>query len=151
MSIDPELLAAYKNAEYVVFSDGCFSDLTTKQQLAILVDKPSRRLQALMEKKHCKQAAFITAYNPHSVAMTESENLIAQAKLIKLLHNMGLEFIEGVGRDPQRLWPEEKSVLVLNISKQQALNLARQFRQNAIVWIEADGIGKLLLLDDQSQ
>ncbi|MEP4891924.1 MAG: DUF3293 domain-containing protein [Aliiglaciecola sp.] len=139
MNISSDLIRAYKNTEYVVFAD---------PQFIILVDKYSHDLQALMYQYECKQAAFITAYNPHSQLVADSQNLKAQTQLINELHNLGYKVLSGQGRDPQGLWPAEDSVLVFNIDKSRAIKFAKKYAQNAIIWIQNDGIPQLLLLNN---
>ncbi|WP_342804633.1 DUF3293 domain-containing protein [Alteromonas sp. M12] len=140
--MDNDLLTAYKNAEYVVFADGLADN-----QFVMLVDKYCDALQRLMYQKDCKQAAFITAYNPRSHLLPESQNRNAHTHLKNQIQQLGFKFINGQGQDPKGHWPAEKSLLVLNIDKHQAMNIAKQWGQNALIWIEDDAIPNLLLIE----
>jgi N-formylglutamate amidohydrolase len=100
-----------------------------------------------MTQKKFSQAAFITAFNPYSEILDESENLKRHTELSKELVDLGYEFILGIGRDKEGGWEGEKSVLVLNIPNDTAKFLGNKYGQNAIVWIEKDAIPNLVLLD----
>ena len=142
MIVDQALITEYKNAEYVVFAD---------PEFVMLVDKYSAALKNLMTEKQFNQAAFITAYNPYSDRLEEVENHQRQTTLIKELTNLGLEVIQGIGRDKEIEWPGEKSVLVLNVSKDTANNLGNKYGQNAIIWVGEEAIPQLVLLDGEEK
>jgi hypothetical protein len=141
MTIDNALVEAYKDAEYVVFTD---------TEFVMLVDTYSDPLQQLMTSKPFSQAALITAFNPYSEILDESENLKRQNALSKELNDFGFEFLQGLGRDKERQWPGERSVLVLNIPIDVAKKLGNKYGQNAIIWIEEDAIPQLLLLEGKT-
>jgi hypothetical protein len=138
MAIDKTLIKEYTNAEYVVYAESEF---------LIYVHTYSETLKRLITDKEATQAALITAYNPYSERLSEVENSKAQTALTEELHEMGLGFIQGLGRDKAGQWPAEKSVLVFNISKSTAQMLGNKYQQNAILWIEEDACPQLLLLD----
>lgn len=138
LAIDNTLVSAYQNAEYVVFAD---------TEFVMLVAKYSETLHQTMTKKQITQAAFISAYNPYSEILDEPENHTRHSALSEELSDLGLGFIEGLGRDKEGQWPSEKSVLVLNISNVTARMIGNKFGQNAILWIGEDAIPQLLLLD----
>jgi hypothetical protein len=135
MTIENDLITAYRNAEYIVFAD---------ENIVMKIGKYSCKLERLMQKKACHQAAFITACNPYSKQLDDSTNNQAQAKLIADLHLQNFEFINGVGRDSIGIWPDEKSLLILNITKIQAEKLARKYQQNAMLWIDKDATPQLI-------
>ena len=140
MAIDNSLVTAYQNAEYVVFAD-------TDTNFVMLVAKYSEALHQTMTKKQFTQAAFISAYNPYSEILDEPENLTRHSALSEELGDLGLSFVEGLGRDKEGQWPSEKSVLVLNITNVAARMVGNKYEQNAILWIRKDAIPQLLLLD----
>ena len=141
MAIDNTLVSAYQNAEYVVFAD---------TEFVMLVAKYSQALKLTMTEKQFTQAAFISAYNPYSEMLEEPENLTRHSALSEELSDLGLSFIEGLGRDKEGQWPGEKSVLVLNISNVTARTIGNKYGQNAILWIEHDAIPQLLFLEGKS-
>jgi hypothetical protein len=86
----------------------------------------------------------VTAYNPGSVALGESENAQRQLLLEQAARDAGFAFFrgEGVGDDGQ--WPPEPSLLILGITRAQAVDLGRRFGQRAIVYGEAGWSPQLL-------
>jgi hypothetical protein len=65
-------------------------------------------------------AAFITAHNPFSRQLSESENSLRQADLKAKLNQRGLICIDGIGQHPSNHWPGEISVLVLGLDLEAA-------------------------------
>ncbi|MSQ44369.1 MAG: DUF3293 domain-containing protein [Chloroflexi bacterium] len=93
-------------------------------------------------------AAFITAWNPHSnPATTDAENEAAHARLLDRLAafpGVTVHEGEGVGENPE--WAPERSVFAVGLASSDAISLGREFRQNAIVWVDDAGVPELLLL-----
>lgn len=120
------LLQAYRETEYRISHDS---------QIVLLADEPNRALDALLMDRDVSTAVFITAWNPFSQAVSQPENDIAQARLQSEVTALGLDVVpgEGVGRDGT--WPPEPGLLVLGISRDQAKQLSRTYRQNAFVWL----------------
>lgn len=124
MALSPELLAAYRHAEYVVRDPG----------IVIRIGEPNRALDDLIEP--AGSAAFVTAANPGSERRGEEQNRQLVSALRETLDAAGRSYIEGEGRDPKGEWPAEPSFLVLGIARTEATKLARGFAQNAFVWCE---------------
>ena len=141
LAIDNTLMSAYQNAEYIVFAD---------TEFVMLVAQYSEALHQTMTELQLTQMAFISAYNPYSEILDEPVNLKRHSALSKELNDLGLSFMEGLGRDKEGQWPGEISFLVLNISNDSARMLGNKYGQNAILWIEEDAIPQLLLLDGKS-
>src|SRR5213076_3111031 len=76
MALAPELIDAYENADYVVFTD---------PELVLRIGEPSPRLDALLEAEGATAAAYITAANPRGELKTQAENESAGAALDELL------------------------------------------------------------------
>jgi hypothetical protein len=66
-----------------------------------------------------------------SVVFLPERNAARNGALRELLSEY--EVIDGEGRDPKGVWEAEKSFLVLGISKDEAIRLARFFNQRAIL------------------
>jgi hypothetical protein len=129
-----DLVSAYGAAEYHVFADPPF---------VMKVGLHSAALEALLARTGVKSAFFITAYNPFSNPKTDQENEAANDDLRKLL---GPIVLPGAGRDPSGQWPQEKSFLVCGDKQPvRAYALARQFGQNAFLWIAGDCVPMLLI------
>jgi hypothetical protein len=91
------------------------------------------RLDALLTRHGAKRWAFITAWNPGSVALSPAKNARRHAELQAAVGALGLATLEGegIGEDPS--WTPERSLLILDISHGKAISLGRRFGQLAIV------------------
>jgi len=91
------------------------------------------RLRALLLRHDALQWAFVTAWNPASVVLSRTENNARQLELRGAVDTAGYAMLngEGVGEDPK--WKPEKSLLILGISRGEAVKLGRRFGQLAIV------------------
>jgi len=136
MPLSPDLLAAYENADYVVFAD---------PEVVLKIGEPSRRLDALLEQEGASTAAFVTAANPRSEPRSPGENAAALAKLDQVVAAAGYPWCAGEGREPDGSWVEP-SRLVIGIYRDHAQTLARLFGQNAIVFVEKGAAPELVVL-----
>jgi len=135
--ISADLKAAYAATEYWVHTTAPFY---------FLIDRYSLHLAKLHQTYSCASSAFITAYNPFSVAHTDLQNTEANEKLCALLRPHCVAVLEGKGQDSERQWPAESSFLGLGISREQSCALGIEFQQNAIVYIGSDALPELILL-----
>lgn len=135
----PELIAAYEKALYVVFG---------VPELVLRIGRHSPDLDELLEAEGAATAAYITAANPRGEASTAWQNEIANAALVELHTKAGHPCYEGEGRDPEKRWAAERSVLVIGISRADAEAVGRAFEQNAIVFVEKGRAPELMLLKD---
>lgn len=85
--------------------------------------------------------ALITAWNPGHARPGDVENAAANARLRHRLTALSLRFVAADGRSPDGAHMEP-SFAVFGISREAALELAREFGQAAIVWLEG-GIAEL--------
>ena len=136
-SVASELKEAYRATHFNVLEPASFT---------LRIGSQSRDLSNLYQNYNISTAAFITAWNPFSNPTPEHENARMQRRLEKRLHELSIAFFPGMGEDPSGEWPGEPSVLALGVSREAAIGLGREFRQNAIVWIDADCIPDLLFL-----
>lgn len=137
--IEPGLLAIYKKSDYRVQDASC-------TPFVMHIDEPCEPLQALMRNSGAHSACFISAYNPRSEPRTEAENLRAQESLRQEVAGLGLRMLDGVGEDPGGECAGEPCLLVLAITRKDTESLGRRYGQNAVLWMEADGVPKLMLL-----
>ena len=79
-----------------------------------------------------KPFAFMTAWNPKSMAQPRAANEAAQRGLDELLAKEGATLYPAVGGSPEGTW-QEGSVFALGVPVEVADRLAMQFEQNAIV------------------
>lgn len=135
--ISQNLINIYRTAVYrVAAPEGVIS---------FYIDKPSPELQGLHRELQVRSSAFITAYHPYSVPVTDDENEKAQQDLLNEITARGFKWLEGAGEDAQGEWPAEPSILVLGISQEEATSLASRFRQNGYVFCGSDGVPRLVL------
>lgn len=138
MTLKQELIDAYLDADYVVFTD---------PELVLKIGEPSARLDALLEQAGAAGAAFVSAANPRGERRDDAENTAAASALDDLVAAAGYPRHPGEGRDPQGRWPAEPSLLVLGIYRDNAEALGRLFGQNAIVFVENGRAPELVLLE----
>ena len=81
---------------------------------------------------------MITAANPYSQLLPESENEIRNQQLLEHLLLQVAEVLPAIGRDPLESWMEKGWVLQVR-DENQLIDIAKQFEQNAIFKFTAHG------------
>ena len=137
MSLTPELLAAYRNAEYVVFADA---------HVVMRVGEKNAQVDALISAEGATSAAFVTAANPRGESRSDMENGVANAALQNFVAAAGYPHFWGEGRDPGGSWAEP-SFLIIGIYRANAEALGQLFEQNAIVFCEIGKPPELIILE----
>jgi hypothetical protein len=137
MTLAPELLEAYRRAEYVVFGE---------PPLVLRVGEPNRRLDGMLDVARKESAAFITAFNAGGQRRSDQDNEAAQVQLERALEEKPYGCYPGEGRDPEGRWSAEPSLLVIGIPRAEAEALGREFGQNAIVFVSRGKAPELLVL-----
>ena len=115
------LKEAYEGTKYTVF------DLP----IVIEIDKKCSALDELLKEHKVNEWAYITAWNPYSKTLPDEVNSQRHQQLIELVKDFPIWEGEGIGTDPA--WKPERSLLILGISKNQAIKIGRKLEQNAIV------------------
>ena len=136
-SVNEELREAYRATNYNVLGLTSFT---------LRIGVVSGEIANLYRDFDVSTAAFLTACNPFSAPIPEQENELKQQQLEERLHELSVSFLQGMGEDPLGEWAGEPSFLALGISREAATRLGNDFRQNAIVWIDADRIPELIFL-----
>jgi hypothetical protein len=137
----PALLRAYEETHY------CVNAATPDQaEFVLRVNEVSKSLAAMHKKYGVDCSAYLTACNPWSESLPDSENALRQANLLLTLRVRSLRWLDGVGQHPGNQWPGEPSVLILGLSLAAAKVLAQDFEQNACVWSGADAKPQLVVL-----
>ena len=134
-AVHPTLVQAYASTEFRVFS------LTP---WALRVGEANTRLPQYADP--LMGSAFITAYNPFSQPLSDSENEQRHLSLLNPLQEKGYQFLEGEGGDVDGEWPPERSVYIEGIDLITASILGKQYGQNAIVWAGWDTVPRLVVL-----
>jgi hypothetical protein len=142
MPISDEQAAAYLATEYNV--------VTPKGRFTLRAFHRSSALHRLHLAFNVAGSAFLTAFNPYSERSDEVKNQSYQDQLIADVRERW-KFLPGEAVDPQGRWPAEPSVLVLGISREEAILLGKKYRQNAILVADEEGNTTLLACDPQEQ
>lgn len=131
-----ELSEAYKNTTYRVYSP--------IGEIDIRIGVMNPLLQELLLSNHLESWAFISACNPYSVMQDTGVNTVLNTQLEDYLSRKQYVFFKGMGVGDDDSWEPEASFMVLNIGKEDAKKLARQFKQNAVVAGEIHGLPELI-------
>lgn len=87
--------------------------------------------------------AFLTAWNPLSVILTEAENKLRNVELEDDLKAIDLKYNIGIGFSHDEKWNEE-SFFIKNCTLEKANELAAKYRQLAFVWGEKNKTATLV-------
>ena len=135
--LDQALDAAYKTTDYVLFVEAGV-------EVTLNIGAPSPEFDRVLDRRGAATAVVVTAYNPRSVVLQESENRARHRDLTALLEARGCDYVLGEGRDPTGAWKAELECVVFGIPPETGLELARRFDQNAIVFVTRGGAPELL-------
>jgi hypothetical protein len=136
--IHDDLLKAYLETRYEVFG-------STASPLTLQIGESNARLKDAYKKHGVHSAIFITSYNPPGETLPDAENRVRHEDLMEFLRFGRYRHWQGRGYHPSGDW-EEKSALALGVSCHSARWLGNKFGQNAIVWVGADAVPRLMLL-----
>lgn len=126
MSVESTLLEIYRKAIYTV--PELEADIVIDQKNPAL-DKSLKALKS----PAVKTWAFITSDNPQSHMRSSAENTRAFLLLEEQVKKLELTYYEAWAKSIRNDWPPEHALLILNISAEQALQIAVDFNQKAIV------------------
>lgn len=136
-NLPSELIQAYRETHYRV------EDV---EPFTLRVGQVSAEVLKALAKRGLKFCAFVTAWNPYSIALKPEENTINERKLKLHLNALGFSHTPAEGVHPSNGWPGERSSLVWGVSEKKAREIAEAFQQNAFIWIGEDGIPELILM-----
>jgi len=132
------LLSAYRRTRFCVD--------TAPGRLVIRVGGTCPELEALLRTTGYSSWAYVTAFNPGSVPLSDDENNARQRQLEDTVRELGYPMFRGEGIADEGVWPPEKSVLVLGIAREAAVELGGRFGQRAIVFGHVGGPASLVEL-----
>ena len=136
-NIPRDTIQAYLETHYHVSGD---------TPATLRVGQVNPALAAQHEAHGVSSSAFVTACNPYSEGVGAQVNAERQTALAREIEQLGLTYIEGVGKHPSNNWPGEASFLVLGVTLDVAKALGEKHGQNAIIWCGADAVPQLILL-----
>ncbi len=136
-TIDAAMLQAYRETEYRVAGETPF---------VLRIGQHSPELASLHVRYRCSASAYVTAYNPFSRTLSDTENGVRHDELGAELTARGLPHFEGIGQHPTNGWPGESSYLILGLDLEAARALGSRYEQNAVVWMGPDAVPQLIPL-----
>jgi len=135
-----ELEQAYRATTYRVYlPSGCFD---------LRIDAASPALAEWLAGRGEAGFAIITACNPGGEKADDESNAAQQSALECDLLEGNYEPYAGENVADSGDWPVEESCFVPDIALEDALALAEDYGQNAIVWGGTDGIPRLAWTED---
>jgi hypothetical protein len=120
--MEDDLLSAYRSTDYIVHG---FLE-------PIRIGEVSAEADEFLFKRGFTEWAFLTAFNPLSVELGQSENEKRNHHLAQCIE--GYDVLTGEGKDRAGIWPPETSFFIAGITFQKAVELAQQFGQRAMVY-----------------
>jgi hypothetical protein len=106
---------------------------TPEGSLGLRVGLADSGLDRLLDGHSCRTWAFLTAWNPDSTLLATDINQQRQQQLEAEVGRRGWPVYPGAGVSDDGRWPGEPSLLILGIEAAEALQLAAQFGQLAIL------------------
>lgn len=125
---DEQLHQAYLRAEYVF------------NGYVLNVGHRHPEFDAWLQQQGYQHYSFITPFNPRSRPLSSEENEARLADLQQLLRAGELSFAPALGRDPAGEWLAETGVFLFDVPAGEVHELARLFRQNAVVEGKLHGV-----------
>ena len=138
--IYPFLVKTFQTTRFIV----CAPD----REIILRIGELNPKLNELTAKYEAFSCAFVTAWNPGSVRLSELNNQERQTQLMSEVRRRGYPFLLGRGIGESEEWPSEPSILVTGIRRESAEDLGRLFEQLAIVFAERGNPPELLLCQE---
>lgn len=118
-------MEAYKRTDYSVFADN--------KTYVLKINESNIDWNSFLIEKAYSFYFYITAWNPYSNLLTHEENTKANLELKTTLESLRLLVFDGVGKSQDSVWYED-SFCALGGNKDLAIQLGKDYRQNAIVY-----------------
>ena len=126
---------AYQETSYYICDTQC--------EKMLEVDKPSAKIANLLKSLDNKGGVFISAWNPFDQKQSAQKNARANEQLKADLHALKLHTLEGFSLNADNS-EREDSYFAWPISEEQAALLGKKYRQKTVVFVENQGVAKLL-------
>lgn len=147
MKATPSLEGIFKAARYIV--DGPHGHIT------LSIGRANPHMKALMLAHGARTAAILTAFNPGGLPQPALRNHMAQTALEAQIRALGLTVFGGSNRAAldidaaDALAPPgpdmtEATAVTLDLPRDKACELARQYGQLAWTYVDADGVPELV-------
>lgn len=135
-NLDESLLEAYQRTIYHV----------NRPSIDIKIGERNEDLAVFLFDNNAYSWAFVSASNPYSIKISELENQKRTDALLEYAKENNWRSLRGEGFSKDGTWSED-SLLILDISKNEANELAQQFEQNAFVFGYMDKTPELVLTE----
>ncbi len=120
--------------------------ITYQPSFYIKIGEIEPNLNSYLINNQFRNWAFITACNPLSNMISEYENTKRMVALEKELIHRNFKYYSGIGEPDNEDWQAEESFLIVNITLDEAKQLALQFEQNAFVFGSVNEVAELVWL-----
>lgn len=137
------LEAAYRATTYRLFLPGGAVNLR--------IGEANANLRDWLAQEGVQSWAILTAHNPASVPLPAPDNAERQSRLEVCLLERGFEPFAAENEADGGDWPVEESCFVMDIDANEAMVLARQFGQNALVLGGRDAVPHLAWTCDDEE
>ncbi len=127
------LLDVYRKAVYTI----------PEFETDITIDRKNPELDKALKAQKIKCWAFITADNPQSTMRSSAENTRAFLQLEEMVKASEHVYYDGWAKSIRNDWPPEHALFILDMSLEDALKIAAEFNQKAIVAGEVGKSAKL--------
>ena len=74
---------------------------------------------------------ILSAIHPRSQQSTDEEIVPLQQRMVEILNNLSLNYMNCIGKPAQDGWPEEESFLLTDADEETIIKLCKEFDQNA--------------------
>ena len=138
-TLPSSLIAAFRATHFQVHA-------TQDSAFTLRIDQRCEALAQLHRKAGVICSAYLTAWNSHSIETSVTVNHTQQKKLHDEMQAAGYRSLPGFGFDPENTYPGEAHLLVLGISRLEAIECGQRYQQNAIVWSAENATPELILL-----
>jgi hypothetical protein len=132
-----DLLEAYRRTSF-------FAD-TPQGRLRLRLGESSPELDRVLEAQGARSWAYVTAFNPASIVLSDDENERRQSRLEYEVSSRGYTTFRGEGVGDDGTWPAERGLLIVGIGDGDAIELGRAFGQRAIVYGVVGAVAVLLV------
>ena len=134
-----DLIAAYRGTRYAVLGPdgGTLAEARVGEHVAAVDD--------VLDAHGGRAGVFITAWNPRSAPTSDEENAVAHSRLAAQLAEQGIVALPhaGFGEDPA--WRAEHGFFAIDLAETDAVTLAVEHAQNAVVVVERGAAARLVL------
>jgi hypothetical protein len=129
------------------YTNTTFTAMTPRCEIRLRIGDSHSEMDKLLRDHGVRNWAYITAYNPASKPLDETENARRQDLLEEEILLAGYTVYRGAGIPDTDSWTPERSVLVLGIEQNSAVILAKKYGQAAIVFGSLGTLAELVWIE----